>query len=151
MNNEIQTESTLFAEPIAHIGGFTITNSLLSSWATVIILVILFISIGKKIKKIPRGLQNIFEIILEQALQLADRTLRRGHAERPDPGEQLAGTASGVWHYRICRARRKPPDFHPASPRRISRSEFHPGSGDFFRDSGQCYGNNYGRNVGTFQ
>lgn len=71
-NPEIQTESTLFAEPVYHIGGFTITNSLLASWMTVIILVIFFISVGKKIKKIPRGLQNLFEIILEQALELAD-------------------------------------------------------------------------------
>ena len=70
--NEIQTESTLFAEPITHIGNFTITNSLLSSWATVVILVILSVSVGKKIKKIPKGLQNIFELVIEQALELAD-------------------------------------------------------------------------------
>lgn len=71
-NQEIQTESTLFAEPIFHIGNFTITNSLLNSWMTVIILVIFFILIGKKIRRIPKGIQNIFEIILEQALGLAD-------------------------------------------------------------------------------
>jgi F-type H+-transporting ATPase subunit a len=71
-NQEIQTESTLFAEPIFHVGNFTITNSLLNSWMTVIILVIFFVLIGKKIKRIPRGIQNIFEIILEQALGLAD-------------------------------------------------------------------------------
>jgi F-type H+-transporting ATPase subunit a len=71
-NQEIQMESTLFAEPIFHIGNFTITNSLLNSWMTVIILVIFFILIGKKIRLIPRGIQNIFEMILEQALELAD-------------------------------------------------------------------------------
>lgn len=71
-NQEIITETTLFAEPIAHIGNFTITNSLISSWATVIILVILSVFLGKKVKKIPEGLQNIFEIILEKALELAD-------------------------------------------------------------------------------
>ena len=71
-NQEIQTESTLFAEPIFHIGNFTITNSLLNSWMTVIILVIFFVLIGKKIRRIPKGIQNIFEIILEQALGLAD-------------------------------------------------------------------------------
>ena len=71
-NSEITTESTLFAEPIAHIGGFTITNSLVASWMTVVILVILFVAVGKKIKKIPRGIQNIFEMLIEQALELAD-------------------------------------------------------------------------------
>jgi len=70
--NEIQHETTLFAEPILHLGNFTITNSLLNSWATVIILVVLFVLIGKKIRKIPKGLQNIFEILLEEALNLAD-------------------------------------------------------------------------------
>jgi len=69
---EIQTESTLYAEPVAHIGGFTITNSLINSWVAVIILVAFFILIGKKIQKIPKGLQNVFEIILEQALDLAN-------------------------------------------------------------------------------
>jgi len=71
-NTEISHEATLFAEPIFHVGSFTITNSLLNSWATVIILVVLFVLIGKKIKKIPKGLQNIFEILLEEALKLAD-------------------------------------------------------------------------------
>ncbi|MFZ5982353.1 MAG: F0F1 ATP synthase subunit A [Patescibacteria group bacterium] len=71
-NQEIQHESTLFAEPIAHIGDFSITNSLIVSWATVIILVAFFVLIGKKIGKIPKGLQNIFEIILEESLKLGD-------------------------------------------------------------------------------
>lgn len=75
-NNSVQTEisheATLFAEPIMEIGKFTITNSLITSWVTVIILVTLFILIGKKIKKVPKGIQNIFEFLLESALNLGD-------------------------------------------------------------------------------
>lgn len=71
-NQEVSHESTLFAEPIANIGKFTITNSLITSWVTVIILVTLFVLIGKKLKKIPKGLQNIFEFLLESALNLGD-------------------------------------------------------------------------------
>lgn len=71
-NQEIVTETTLFAEPVAHVGNFTITNSLVNSWIAVAILVIFFIVVGKKIRKIPRGIHNLFEIILEQALILAD-------------------------------------------------------------------------------
>jgi F-type H+-transporting ATPase subunit a len=71
-NQELQTESTLFAEPIAHVGEFTITNSLLSSWMTMVILLVFFFTLSRKIRKIPRGVQNIFEIILEKALELAD-------------------------------------------------------------------------------
>jgi len=69
---EISHEATIFAEPIFHIGSFTVTNSLISGWITVFILVTIFILIGKKLKKVPRGLQNIFELILEEALNLTD-------------------------------------------------------------------------------
>jgi len=73
---EISHESTLFAEPILHVGNFTITNSLIMSWITVAILVTFFVLVGKKAKKNigkkPTGIQNLFEIILEQALNMAD-------------------------------------------------------------------------------
>jgi len=71
-NQEIQSETTLFAEPVATYHHFTITNSLLTSWIAVAILVIFFVSIKQRIRKIPRGVQNVFELILEQALELAD-------------------------------------------------------------------------------
>jgi len=71
-NQEVQHEATLFAEPIFHVGNFNITNSLLNSWMAVIILVVFFVAVGKKIAKVPKGIQNIFEIILEEALKLAD-------------------------------------------------------------------------------
>lgn len=76
ISQEIQHEATLFAEPILHLGNFTITNSLIMSWFTVIILVTFFMMVGKKSKKKitekPIGIQNFFEIILEQALIMAD-------------------------------------------------------------------------------
>ncbi len=71
-NQEVSHEATLFAEPVFHIGNFNITNSLLNSWITVAILVVFFVFVGKKIAKIPRGVQNIFEIILEESLKLSD-------------------------------------------------------------------------------
>lgn len=69
---QVSQELTLYSEPIAHIGNFTITNSLVMSWITVIILVAFFVAVGKKMKKVPGFLQNMFEILLEQALILAD-------------------------------------------------------------------------------
>ena len=75
-SQEIQHESTLFAEPILHVGNFTITNSLIMSWVTVAVLVTFFVLVGKKVKNQkksgPTGIQNLFEIILEQALSMAD-------------------------------------------------------------------------------
>ncbi|MBU0598024.1 F0F1 ATP synthase subunit A [Patescibacteria group bacterium] len=69
---EISHEPTLYAEPIFNIGSFQVTNSLINSWAVVLILVVLALVIRKSIKKIPRGMQNAFEIILEGAMNLAD-------------------------------------------------------------------------------
>lgn len=69
---EVVHEQTLFAEPVFHIGNFTVTNSLLNSWISVAILVIFFIAAGRNIRKIPRGVQNVFEAILEGALKFAD-------------------------------------------------------------------------------
>lgn len=73
---EVSHEATLFAEPILHVGNFTITNSLIMSWITVAVLVIFFVLAGKKAKKsakkAPTGVHNFFEIILEQALNMAD-------------------------------------------------------------------------------
>ncbi len=69
---EIQHENTLYAEPVFEIAGFSVTNALLNSTATLIILVVFFVVVGRKMKQVPKGFQNIFEIILEESLKLAD-------------------------------------------------------------------------------
>jgi len=73
---EVQTGSehkpTLFAEPVFHLGNFTVTNSLLNSWLVVLIVIIISLFLKSTIKKIPRGLQNALEMIIEAALNLCD-------------------------------------------------------------------------------
>ena len=69
---EVSHEVTLFAEPIAHVGSFTITNSLLNSWVTVVIILVLAFAVGRSIRRIPRALQNVFEMIIDAALGLCD-------------------------------------------------------------------------------
>lgn len=69
---ELQHEATLAAETIGHVGNFPITNSLLNSWIAVFIIIVLSILVRKKIKDIPRGAQNIAEIVIEGALGLID-------------------------------------------------------------------------------
>lgn len=69
---QVSHEPTIFAEPILHVGNFNITNSLIMSWVTVVILVTFFIFINRNVKKIPGKIQSVFEIILEQALNMAD-------------------------------------------------------------------------------
>lgn len=67
------TESTLYAEPIAHFGSFTVTNSLFTSTIVVFIIIIISIVVKLSIKKIPRGIQNLFEIVIEGAENLCDQ------------------------------------------------------------------------------
>lgn len=70
--DQITTEHTLFAEPIGHWGSFPITNSLLNSWLVVLVVLIFGLVIRKKLKEIPRGLQNGLEAIIEMFLGLFD-------------------------------------------------------------------------------
>jgi len=69
---EILHENTLYAEPIFHLGSFTVSNSLLNSWLVVLVVLVLGILIRKKIKLVPRGIQNAFEIIFEGFLSIFD-------------------------------------------------------------------------------
>lgn len=70
---EISHESTLYAEPIAHFGSFGVTNALFTSWIVVIIIIIIGIIVKTSIKKIPKGIQNIFEILIEGLESLCDQ------------------------------------------------------------------------------
>lgn len=64
---------SLAAEPIGHLGSFPITNSLLTSWLVVALLVALGLAVRARVRLIPRGLQNAAEAILEFLLKLADQ------------------------------------------------------------------------------
>lgn len=70
---EIVHETTLFAEPLYFFRDFPITNSLVTSWFTVLVIVLVSFVLRKKLSEIPGKLQNIFEIILEGALSLSDQ------------------------------------------------------------------------------
>lgn len=69
---EVIHENTLFAEPIAHIGNFPVTNALATSTVALIIIAILAIAIRRNLKKVPTGLQNAMEIIIEGFLGIFD-------------------------------------------------------------------------------
>ncbi|MFA6393985.1 MAG: F0F1 ATP synthase subunit A [Patescibacteria group bacterium] len=69
---ELVHENTLFAEPIAHFGNFSITNSLINSWLAIIIILIIAVAVRTKIKAVPRGIQNAFEMIIEGFLGMFD-------------------------------------------------------------------------------
>ncbi len=61
-------------EVIFHIGSFAVTNSLLTSWIVVGIVVVLAILGGRRLKLQPRGFQNLMELIIEKLYNLVDGT-----------------------------------------------------------------------------
>ncbi len=65
-------EHTLFAEPIANVAGINITNSLINSWLAVLVIVLFSLFLRKKIKTIPTGIQNVFEMIIDAFLGIFD-------------------------------------------------------------------------------
>ena len=72
-SHEIHHEITLFAEPLAEVGGFPITNSLVASWGAVVLIIVISIALRRSLREIPGKLQNLFEIIVDGALTLADQ------------------------------------------------------------------------------
>lgn len=67
---------SLAAEPIAHFGWLTITNSMINAWMVTIILLIFVWLATRKMRLIPRGAQNLFEMFLEGAFSLMDSVTR---------------------------------------------------------------------------
>lgn len=79
-------EVTLFAEPIFHLGTFTVTNSLVTSWLAVLIIAALALLVRRSLRDVPGRLQAAAELVLEQALALADSvTGSRERTERIFP------------------------------------------------------------------
>jgi F-type H+-transporting ATPase subunit a len=66
-------EVTIYAEPLFKIGDFQITNSLLTSWLAVLVIIVFSLILRLKLKKIPGKLQHVFEIVLDGALLLVDQ------------------------------------------------------------------------------
>jgi F-type H+-transporting ATPase subunit a len=71
-HEEVHHENTIFAETLFEVNGFKVTNSLLSSLLVTFILVTFFIAAGWKIRNVPKGIQNFFEILLDGALNFVD-------------------------------------------------------------------------------
>ena len=53
------------SEPIFHVGEFAITNTLISSWVTIILLCVLFFFGTRKMKMIPGRLQSFAEVVVD--------------------------------------------------------------------------------------
>src|SRR3989344_9383311 len=60
------------AEPIFHTGSFVVTNTLLTSWLVVALLIIFAFIFSKKIKAIPGRLQALVEFVIEKFMDFME-------------------------------------------------------------------------------
>mgnify|MGYP001613451820 CR=1 FL=1 len=56
---------SLAAEPIAHIAGFPITNSMVNAWIAVIFFVIVAAVASRRRGLVPKGIHNVIEAVVE--------------------------------------------------------------------------------------
>ncbi len=74
---------SLAAEKVGALFGWPITNSLLASWLVVATLAAVGLAVRRRVRVVPRGLQNAVEAVLEFLLNLADQvTGDRRESER---------------------------------------------------------------------
>lgn len=62
---------SIAAEPIFHLGNFPVTNSLLTTWLVLLLIIIAAFIIKFTYQKIPSGLQNFAEFLLESFYNFA--------------------------------------------------------------------------------
>src|SRR3990167_287273 len=65
-------EHTLFAQPVFNVGNFHVTNSLLTSWLAVFLIIIIALAIKLKLKKVPGVFQAMIEKIVVGAFDMMD-------------------------------------------------------------------------------
>jgi F-type H+-transporting ATPase subunit a len=68
------------AERIFEVAGFPITNTLIASWFTIIVLVVFFAVCTRKMQLIPGKLQNVAEMIVETLLDFVRGVAGEKHA-----------------------------------------------------------------------
>lgn len=70
------------AEPLVHIAGVPITNSLLTAWVVIVILVLFAYFSTRNMRTLPSGLQNFWELIIELWVGISEQTMGRRRGRR---------------------------------------------------------------------
>ena len=70
------------AEPVLHIGHFAVTNTLIASWFTMIVLIVLALTLTRKMQLIPGKRQAMAEAIVEGLLNFVESVAGKKHARR---------------------------------------------------------------------
>ncbi len=74
------------AEEIFHVGDFSITNTLIASWLTILLLAVLFYFCTRKMRVVPGRLQALAEIIVESLLGFVEGVAGKLHGRLLFPG-----------------------------------------------------------------
>ena len=74
------------AEPIAHVGTFSVTNTLIASWLTILILFGLFYLATRKMQEVPGRLQALAEVVVEGLLNFVESVAGKEHSRLLFPG-----------------------------------------------------------------
>jgi F-type H+-transporting ATPase subunit a len=74
------------AEAVAHAGNFSITNTLIASWLTVLVLAVLFYFATRRMRLLPGRLQALAELIVEALLGFVEGIAGKQHARLLFPG-----------------------------------------------------------------
>ena len=74
------------AEPVAHIGHFSVTNTLIASWFTIIVLVVLSFILTRKMQLIPGKRQAMAEAIVEGLLNFVESVAGKKQSRMLFPG-----------------------------------------------------------------
>jgi len=72
----------LAAEEVFSIAGFAITNTMLASLLTIIVLGLVCFAATRRMKIVPKGLQNIVEALLEMLINFVDDTAGKGYGRK---------------------------------------------------------------------
>ena len=74
------------SETIFHVGTFSITNTLIASWFTILVLVVLSLILTHKMKLVPGRRQAMGEVIVEGLLNFVESVAGKKHARMLFPG-----------------------------------------------------------------
>ncbi|OGL63979.1 ATP synthase F0 subunit A [Candidatus Uhrbacteria bacterium RIFCSPHIGHO2_02_FULL_47_44] len=78
------------AETVFHLGGLSVTNAIINSWVAVVFFVVIAILLNRKQTRVPKGLRNIAEGLVE--FMLAEVQKVTGDAKRSRQFLPIVGT-----------------------------------------------------------
>jgi F-type H+-transporting ATPase subunit a len=69
-------------DPLFHIGSFPVTNTLIDSWISIIIVLVIFLGGTRRMAIVPKGFQNVVEWMAQTALDFCEEVVGKEWARR---------------------------------------------------------------------